>query len=33
MEKIDIKNLTLDELEQEIVNMRETKFRASQIFS
>ena len=33
MEKIDIKNLTLDELEQEIVNMGEAKFRAKQIFS
>ncbi len=33
MEKIDIKNLTLDELEQDIINMGEAKFRAKQIFS
>lgn len=33
MEKIDIKNLTLEQLEQEIINMGEAKFRAKQIFS
>ena len=33
MEKIDIKNLTLDELEQEIINIGEAKFRAKQIFN
>lgn len=33
MEKIDIKNLTLGELEKEILNMQEQKFRAKQIFN
>ncbi|WP_250278295.1 23S rRNA (adenine(2503)-C(2))-methyltransferase RlmN [[Clostridium] colinum] len=32
MEKIDIKNLSLEELEQEIINIGEAKFRAKQIF-
>ena len=33
MDKIDIKNLTLDELEKEILDMQEAKFRAKQVFS
>lgn len=33
MEKIDIKTLTLDELEKEILNMGEAKFRAKQVFN
>ena len=33
MDKIDIKNLTLDELEKEITSLGEAKFRAKQIFS
>ena len=33
MEKIDIKNLTLDELTEQIINLNEQKFRAKQIFS
>lgn len=33
MDKIDIKNLTLNELEKEIIVLGEAKFRAKQIFS
>ena len=33
MDIIDIKNLTLDELEKEITSLGEAKFRAKQIFS